>query len=327
MQAETLLIFLDAIDTRDNRYQISDSDPPEALSESIDEAGLVSLPWVQQQEADQAFRVVAGFRRITVCRKLGWPQVTCRVLPAGASKLSCWKIAIADNAVTRSLNLLEQARAAAGLMEVCDGDAKQAAQLAGPLGLRINPELIRKLTRLLALPGAVHQAVAQNRMSLNIALSLEPMDESSAVAFAGLCQNLNPTVNHQQEIFTGLYELARLQDKSLADVLAQSDFSEILHPTRKDRRRQLQVLRRTLYNLRFPNLSRSEAAFEQKKKNLGLPENMNISAPPGFESNVYTLTVRFSQSRQLCDCAEKLAAICRNPELEDLLDRSFNENP
>jgi hypothetical protein len=326
MQVETRLIFLDKIDTGDNRYQISDPDPPEDLSDSIGEAGLISLPWVQQREADKAFRVVAGFRRITVCRKLGWPQLTCRVLPADASKLSGWKIAIADNAVTRSLNLLEQARAAAGLMDVCDGDTKRAAQLAGPLGLRINPELIGKLTHLLALPRAVQQAVAQNRMSLNIALNLEMMDESSAVAFAGLCQNLKPTVNHQQEIFTGLYELARLQDKSPADVLARSDFSEILHASRTDRRRQLQALRRTLYNLRFPNLSRSEAAFEQKKNNLGLPENMNISAPPAFESNVYTLTVRFSQSRQLCDCAEKLAVICRKPELEDLLDRSFNEN-
>lgn len=322
MQAETRLIFLNEIDTKDNRYQISDSALPEGLFESIGDAGLISLPWVQQQEADKAFRVVAGFRRITVCRQLGWPQVTCHVLPAGISRLSCWKTAIADNAMTRTLNLLEQARAAAGLMDVCDGDARRAAQLAGPLGLRVNPEMIRKLTRLLALPRAVQQAVGQNRMSLNIALNLEPVDESSAVAFAGLCQNLKPTVNHQQEILTGLYELACLQDQSMADVLAQSDFSEILTATRADRRRQLQVLRRRLYNLRFPNLSRSEAAFEQKKKNLGLPENMNISAPPGFESNVYTLTVRFSKSRQLCDSAEKLAVICRNPEVADLLDRN-----
>lgn len=322
MQAETRLILLNEIDTRDNRYQISDSVLPEGLSESIGDAGLISPPWVQQRRAGQTCRIVAGFRRIIVCRQLGWPQVTCRVLPADISRLSCWKIAIADNAMTRTLNLVEQASAVAGLMDACDGDARRAAQLAGPLGLRVNPELIRKLIRLLALPGAVQQAVAQNRMSLNMALNLERVDESSAVAFAGLCQNLKPTVNHQQEIFTGLYELARLQDKSLADILAQSDFSEILHPTRKDRRRQLQILRRTLYNLRFPNLSRSEAAFEQKKKNLGLPENMNISAPPGFESNVYTLTVRFSQSRQLCDCAEKLAVICRNPELAALLDRN-----
>lgn len=325
MPPEQADLLINLIDLSDEYYRISDPGGEDFLAGSIGQAGLISPPLIQQK-SDGQYRIISGFRRIFAVGLLGWPKVACLVLGPEKPDLSCWKMAVADNALSRTLSLMEQARAASGLMRAC-GSADQAVCVAKGLGLSLNADLIRKLTRLMALPEEVRQAVARGRMSLNIAMGLETIDHASAGMLAGLFMELRPTVNHQQEFFTGLHELACLRRTTIASVLQDSDFASVLSDSDTDRREKLRVFRKTLRKLRFPELSRAEDLFDRRKKNLGLPDNMNITAPAGFEGTVYTLTVRFSGVLQLCKSAEILAGICRHPDLEAMLRRSPDENP
>jgi len=317
-------LSIDLIDLADERYRISDPGGEDLLAQSIGLAGLTSLPLVQQKKNGQ-YRIIAGFKRIAAVKILGWHVVECFILDLSISPLLCWQKAIADNVASRSLSLLEQARAAAGLLEASGSESK-AVLMAKPLGLSFNKGMIDKLSRLMALPAAVRKAVGSGRMSFNSAMALENVDEISANMVADLFGSLWPTVSHQQEIITGLYELACLRDTVMADVIREPSFADILSDTDSDRREKLKNFRTNLHKLRYPALSRAGDLFSLRKKNLGLPENIDIIPPPGFESTVYTLTVRFCEAEQLCQSAEKIAAICRHSDLEAILSRSFDEN-
>lgn len=324
MPCKPIDLSLDLIDSADECYRISDPGGENLLAESIARAGLIAFPLVQQKKNGQ-YRIIAGFKRVAAIRMLGWSKVACLRLDSSVPALLCWEKAVADNALSRSLNVMEQARAAFGLMEACGSDNK-AVSVAKSLGLAINKGLINKFARLMTLPAGVKQSVADGRMSFNSAMTLEKVDRTSANIVADLFGSLGPTASHQQEILTGLQELACLRDTVMADVVRDPAFACILSDSEADRREKLQKFRKTLHKLRFPALSRAADLFEFRKKNLGLPENIDIVAPPGFESTVYTLTVRFSEADQLCKSAERIAGICRHPDLRAILSRSLDEN-
>lgn len=323
MEIDVRQIPVDLIDTADTRFRITEPGGEDALARSVAQAGLTAPPVTRQHGSH--FIVVAGFKRIEACRRLGWPRVPCRILSAAESDFSCLKIAIADNAWIRSLNLLEQARAVAGLRGHCESSAEWS-EVATTLGLSVNPALADKLTRLLSLDPAVQRAVAGGHMSLNIAMALESVDRESAKAVALLFERLRPTVSQQKEVYEGLNDLARAGDHTIAGLLGQGDFAEIIDGENPDRGQKLRALRRQIRWRRFPALSRAEAEFYRRKRNLNLPEDMDLRAPPDFEDTVYTLALRFSEPRQLCRQAEQLGSICRHPDLAAILKREYEDS-
>ncbi len=324
MQAEQRVteVETDSIILEDTRYRFTEQGDIESFAESIRGAGLINPPVVQKRQKN--FRVVTGFRRTAACMHLKWNRIPCRVLAGDADFLTCIKIAIADNALTRELNLGEKSGIVEKLQAVCDSP-HSISTLLESLGLFIAPALVEKLSRLAGMPDSVRQGVAGNYISLNVALALESMPRDSAEAVAGLFADLRPTVNQQQEIVSGLNDLAGIKGLSISGLLKKNFFSDILLCRDIDRGRKLKLLRLELYRRRYPALSRAEAEFYRRRQNLELEQGMELKPPANFEHTEYTMVLRFSSEQQLCRQAEILGRLCRHPDLKTILNREIED--
>ncbi len=67
-----------------------------SLQASIDEVGLINPILV-----DEHHRLIAGFRRLTACRNLGWNEVEVMVVEAGGDRMRLLDIEVAENLYRR----------------------------------------------------------------------------------------------------------------------------------------------------------------------------------------------------------------------------------
>ncbi len=325
MQAEQQIIETTSVDLSDPSYLFTDQHGIEALAESVRNLGLITPPVVQLRRKG-GVRVVTGFRRISACRHLDLPRMHARILPPETASLYCLQLAAADNAAGRALNLGEQCRLVEKLQGLCS--TKEAvSQALQSAGLCVPADMTDKLLRVSALPESVRAGVAKNYISINTALSMESMPRRSAEAVAGVFDILRPSLNQQREILAGLNELAALQEAGIESLLKDRELDRILNCADFDRGRRLNLFRSEIRRRRYPWLSRAEAEFFSRRKNLGLDENMDLKPPANFEDTKYTFTVRFSTAAQLCRSAEKLEKICRHPELHAILKREIEYPP
>ncbi|MFP4159748.1 MAG: ParB N-terminal domain-containing protein [Desulfobacterales bacterium] len=325
MQAEQQIIETAFVDLSDPSYLFTDQHGIESLADSLRNLGLIAPPVVQLRQQG-GMRVVAGFRRISACVHLELPRIHARILPPETASLYCLQVAAADNAAARTLNLGEQCRLVEKLYGLC-GSKQAVSKALQSSGLCIPAEMTDKLLRVSALPEPVKAGVAQNYISINTALALQSMPGRSAIAVAEVFDILRPTLNQQREILAGLNELAALQDSGIDSLLKNPELVRILNSPDIDRGRRLNMFRSEIRRRRYPWLSRAEAEFLSRRRNLGLDENMDLKPPANFEDTKYTFTVRFSTAGQLCRSAEKLEKICRHPELHAILNREIEDPP
>lgn len=323
MQTEQRLIATDDLLFSDRRYQITRPEDIDPIAKSIQDTGLINPPIVQAGQG--GYILVAGFGRAYACLSLKWRHMPCRVIVEATPPFDCLKIAVADNALTRQLNLAEQCRAVTKLREFCE-NARSLSALLEPLGLFIAPPLVEKLIRLSELPESVQDATAKNHISLNTALAFESIDRTSAETLAGLFENLRPTVNQQQEIFSGLHDLARLEETAIDRLLKVPEFADILDSAELDRGRKLQLFRAAIRRRRYPTLSCAEDAFYRHKRNLEMEAGMDLKPPANFEDTTFTMVIRFSSTRQLCRQADCLERICEHPDLKAILNKDIEDS-
>ncbi|OQY57309.1 MAG: hypothetical protein B6245_17170 [Desulfobacteraceae bacterium 4572_88] len=123
-------VRLSAVDMEDQTCRITTETSNASLMDSIERVGLMSPPLLIPKKTESnaegmqspCFTIVCGFRRIAVCQDLGWSDIEARVLGPDTASSDCVKFAIGDNALQRSLNLIETSRSLCLLAEVFKAD-------------------------------------------------------------------------------------------------------------------------------------------------------------------------------------------------------------
>ena len=317
----------DVIDMDDDRYRISAAFGSSgagigALVESIRAIGVINFPILEKKPG--GYRIVCGFKRIQACRMLGIQAIRCRIADHSWTEMDCLKRAVTDNAMARHLSTLEQARAAVKLRLACGSDA-DLPELAKPLGVEISADLVEKYERLCRLPEDIQQLVDDGGISMKVALEMEKLDGSSAAAAAMLFKRLRPTVNHQQELLSGLKAIAAVSDISIVQLLSSPPLTDIIEKNGVDRKTKIRMLRGDIRRLRYPYMTRFYDRFYDHLRSVDLPGGVSIAAPKDFESPVFKLTVDFSNTEELRRKADQLKQLGGRSELESLLKRDIED--
>lgn len=279
------------IDETDTACRISTAADVGDLMFSLKQVGLLTPPLLRERP-DGRYAVIAGFRRVAACRALGWERIDTRVIDAGAGDLDCCRLAIADNALHRELNLVEQANAVCKLA-VFFKDDRVLAREAATCGLQASPEFIGKLKKLGSLYPQLLGPLEAGTLPLTTALTLGGLDPDSALGLLEVFDALRPTLNHQKEILTTLQEIALVENRSLPEVIAELKTVFGKEGKDGDRRCKLQDLRAFLRARRYPEMARFEAAFQRGVKALNLPDTIRIAPPLHFEDTRFTLSFSF----------------------------------
>ncbi len=310
-------VALDRIDSAERRYHITRRGGCDDLKASIAAVGLLQPPFLMPGGARCA--IVAGFRRVAACRDLGWREIPARVLPSGSDGLTAARVAVADNAGQRPLDLLECARAVALLARHVDGPSALALE-AGGLGLAGNREMISKLLTLSRLPRAIQAAVGDATLTLPMALEVGRHPEETAGALTGLFSRLKPSLNRQREFLELLREISLREGVGIADILREPEPGSILGDPAADRNRTSRLLRDYLVRRRFPHIARAEADVARAIEALGLGADVSLSPPRHFEGGAFTLALSFRDRRGLERQRDTLDAMLRHPALERILE-------
>ena len=306
------------INLTDDTFRITTETDIKELAVSIGNIGLLNPPLIIKNQS--TFTIVSGFRRVSACHKLGWSDIFARILNPDLSNARCLRIAIADNAFQRPLNLIETSRCIHKLLRN-ELNGQQLTKISSLLGLPENPSVIRKLSNLCLLPVAIQKSILTGTISLSMANELESLDSESAVALASLFAKLKMGLNKQREIAMLVKEIAKRERISPQVVLEKASVLGITEDRNLDKSQASRKIRHFLRKWRFPELHSAQQHYEKHVKNLKLGRSINLIPPKDFEGNTYTLTMSFTNLSELQTLRNNLEQLTQNPSIKAILER------
>ena len=306
------------ISADDPAFRITTRTGIEDLVDSIPKLGLIHPPVLIRNFS--GYKVVCGFRRIAACRHLRWSRITARVLEQTADRLQMAQLAIADNALQRSLNLVEASRALNLLSDVCP-DRTQFGQTALVLGLPVNPSLVAKVKKICRLPCKIQESILAGTIGMSMALALGILDQPTGEAVLKMFDQLKLGLNKQRELLLLLKEIASREDRSVRQLIAEKPLQKILADDQLDRATKRQKIRSFLQQRRYPSISRAADHYAKKIKQLKLGNNINLIPPRNFEDTAFTMILRFNNRENLSDLKKKIEEIIAHPAFAEILDR------
>lgn len=311
-------ITLARINLQDDTFRITTRTDVNDLLESIRYDGLITPPLLIKK--DSTFIIVSGFRRIAACRKLDWNEITARILKPDTGALDCLRLAIAENALQRSLNLIETSRCLQKL-SLFITNSRDLAESASSLGLPDHPSIIDKIKGLCLLPRPIQVSILADIISLAMAKELESLEADCAIAFTRLFDQLKIGLNKQKEIFTLVKEIARRDGLSTQEVMEDKHFIEIMTHRDLDRGQKSRKLRSYLRQRRYPRIAAAEKTFEILRKNLDLGNDIQLIPPKEFEATIYGLNLTFSNLEHLKTLQTRLNKIIQQTDFKIILGR------
>ena len=309
---------LSSIDTSDDTYRITTRTGVDDLLTSISREGVLNPPFVVEK-AD-GFAIVSGYRRIDACTRLGIGEIFVRVLEPNRSSLDNLRLAIADNAHQRPLNLIETSRALHKLAPLVPTN-QDLVDTAATLRLPPNLAAIKKIQDLCLLPDAIQDAIMNDTISLSMAMDLKKLAPDCAVAFVNLFDELKLGLNKQREIISLVKEISRRDGISEQKVLEGQQLQDIIGNQDLDRSLKARQLRAHLRQRRFPQIVKAETEFEYQRKQLRLGNDIKLIPPKDFESLTYSINMSFNRIEQLQVLHTRLGRILNHPSLKKIIER------
>lgn len=309
-------VALEHIDTTNVSYRITTTQDKPSLQPSIGRIGLINPAILK--ESDDRMIVVSGFRRIRACRRLHWPEIPCRILPPDCSPAQCIEVAITDNFVQRSLNIIEQARCMQLLSTAVDPDSGR--QIAATLGIPMNSALSPKLKAVLSAPEDVQSALLTGRIGLPTALLLTEMPHADAAVMVSVFSRLPMGLNKQREVLVLVQEIAARDGVPVQQILEAPLLKGVIEDPQLDGNLKSRHVRSHLKKMRFPRLVEVENAFNQCVAALELGGAIHIAPPSGFEGRTCTMTIRFDTLQDLKRAHRKISETIDHSVLASLFD-------
>ena len=307
-------IDADTVDLDAVTFHITTSLDKRPLEESLAHAGLLTPPILLP--VNNRFHVVCGFRRVAACRALGWKKLPALILPAWTERVTCTILAIADNALQRSLNLVEQARAVGLLSEVLDENG--VATWAQRLGLPLHRKMHMKLKRLIALPEPILDGVVEGLFTLSTAMALAEMSQPNQLAVAKFFTTIGPSASLQREMLVLIQEIATRDGMTIGELLRAPEITGVVFDLDIDRNQRAKAVRQVLQRKRFPRLSTDLERYHLAKTALDLGDKVQISHPPDFEGDIYTMSIRFKNRADMREALSRIAAALEQDSFDGL---------
>ncbi len=310
--------LLSQINPDDEKFRITTREDLDALVASIEAAGLLNPPILAPAD-NNTYIIVCGFRRIAACRRLGWDRLDARFVGPDTPAADCAVTAIADNCSQRELNLIETSRAVKLLTDTLP-DGADVLGFAGKAGLSVAGSMLSKIRSLCSLSMKLQQGLIDATLSLPMADRLNHMAQEDALEAYDLFCEIRAGLNVQREILDNAEESGLREGTRVVDILRSENIMEIRSSEDLDRPGKRGLIRRLLKKGRYPALTEAEERFKKRAGALGLPREMKLVPPTGFEGQDYSLSLTFSNSEQLRNQKDTLERILNGDVLKKILE-------
>ena len=312
-------VKLEAVDTEDERFRISEDLDPVRLEESLRQVGQLHPVQLLVGE-NSKFLVICGFRRLRALRKIGRLSGWARIWSAAeCDALAALHLAIWDNLSHRDLNPLEIARSLSSLRTLCSVPSDTLVEKYLPLlGLKPHKNVLRGYLALHSAHPQIRQMLQDGRVSLSTAERLSAGPRNFQERLAQVFERARWSASAQREVLDLDEDLASIWECGPAAVFDQEEIASTLKDERLSPFEKGHQIREILYRCRNPRLSAAKERFLSERKRLELPASVRLSPDPFFESARVRVEFDITSAKGFRDAAEKLQRAARNPALEGL---------
>lgn len=281
----------------------------DALVRSIEAVGIVQPPLVLET-ASEPWPIVCGFRRIAAARRLGLPEVPCRVLQPDERSTSEWLlINLHDNLATRGFNVVEAGMALARLAEHQPIDA--LSRVYAPLfGLAPRTETVQLyITVASSLEPPLKESLACGELSVPAVRALLARGTKERIAIHGIIKNLSLSINNQMQLIELIDDIIRIESVQLEALLGSQALGAILEDRSLNGPQRGKAVLAYLKGRRSPRFAAAAKAFHRRIARLPLPRGARLQAPPFFEEETLRLEMAFKDGRELKEMLRDIEGI------------------
>ncbi len=311
-------ILLKKIDYEDETYRISEDLVSARLFESIREIGQLN-PVVFLEENDR-YRIVCGFRRVHALRQLNMSKVLCRVLELkDRASVDPFRYALWDNLSHRKLEPLETARAVHKLkVEFGLSDDLLIQEYLPRLGLPPRRKALDAQIMLHTSAAPVRKQFREGHLALSSVERLASMPSTSQETILSAMLKMRLSASLQRKLFALVEDLSAIDDSEPGAVFNDSEISGLLDNDRLSPGERGDRIYAILYRKRYPNVSKVGVEFQVKRKSLGLPGTIQITADPYFEKPDLSVEFTACNADHFRKLAKDLYEASRRNELDQL---------
>ncbi len=310
-------VFRHQIDWSDELFKMTAFADLAALRESIRAVGLVHPPLLQEK-GEGVYRVVSGWRRLAVLKELGQDAADCWILGVGNEKELFEKVLL-ENLVVRPFNIIEKALVVRSLRERLQlSEGEILAEYLPRLGFGRNPKWLNWLNTLNQFPEPVQRAFARDLISYDLIEYFENRTPEEQIRLTRVIEELRLGKNRQKELLLLLNDLSRIKKRTLLELLQSNPVTEIMEKGERTPSQRTARLFDWLKQERFPRYEQTENHFREFVRSLRLPPTIQLKHSPYFESEWYTMELRFRTADEFTRAVNFLTDLQKHEKMQGL---------
>jgi ParB family chromosome partitioning protein len=313
-------IPLQAIDLSDETFSVNFMPDLQRLRASIKEMGLIQ-PIILRERHD-GYQIVSGFRRISILKEMGDPDILSRVIEENEmDDLQAFSISLHENLTTRGFNTVEKAIALDKLVHSFQMDEKGAINKYLPLfDLETDEKILNTFLSLAQMEEKIKRYVLKegvSRTNIRRFWTLSSEDRKSLLA---LISPLKLGENRLREILTLLEEISKRDQVTIKEIAAKPEIQSVLSHRELTPSQRTERMRKVLMSLRYPKMFEMEGSFEKKKGNLNLPSGVTLFHSPFFEGQELKIEFQFETVEDYRSIVSSLSSLVGKRELKELIE-------
>ena len=290
-------------------------DLPEFDRNSIKQNGI-RLPLMVQQVENSKFRLIDGFKRLSWLKivqvksaeKFQQEQLSCLIIPSIVSIRDVARIRLetlsGDQKIFSGIHLCNVLKM---LSEEGFSKHEIAFDVFPGLGLVSSLRLIGQLLdlqkKLVKYKQQGESILPESIISMGYEdlLPLLKFTRSDFRSVLMLAENMQVKGKKWRNLLQVLDEVIRLQEKTVSEILHYPEIQRIMQDSNIQGPVRYRLLKQQLDFLRYPQLSKMRKRFDQKIKNLKLPERIILESDHYFEKDELALKMKFCSVDELRD--------------------------
>ena len=313
-QKKVIQVKLEDIQMEPGPYCMSFGFDVEKLKNSIHTVGLLNPPLLVAGRAG-LLEIVTGYRRLTACKALKWPEILCRDISSESlSALELLLLNFHDNLATRELNPIEKGMFLKRANYLLSKD-KIIQDYMPLMGLPCHDSVLQIFLRMDEWTETQCRVIADKKVSLQTMTALMEMDIASQFSIFNWIIELNLNFNQQLQFIEFVNDISIHINDTGARFLEETDFIGILRDTKMNKPQKAKAVLEKLRFMRYPRLVKVENEFQQQVNKLNLPKFARIRHSPGFEDVYCNLTIDFKNGREL---KQRMLSIVQSESLDKI---------
>lgn len=268
--------------------------PSPLLHSSVQSIGLLHPPIVLKLSSDK-YRLICGRSRLKAFQQI-FPSnnfLTALILDGNITTLHILSYVLEDQLLSGNLSPMEKAYFfKIALQHMTPEDA--ADRFSPVLKEKVQPHSIKNINLLLELEPELQTSLHYGRIIEKTALELLKLEDNDRLTLHSIFQELELGGGKQKRLLELSKDLAFGQEKTITELLAESDFREILDHPGMNNPQKIANLLSTLQNKLFPQSNAAEEQFIKSIHKMELPASCTISHSPAFEKDEVSVTLHYN---------------------------------